>query len=68
MKPLDIFVEGSNAIDELTSTQTLITTLVNSDSDKSKSEIVNELKTYIELYENILLELENNDEDTAVSI
>lgn len=67
MKPLDIFVEGSNAIDELTSTQTLITTLVNSDNDKSKSEIVNELKTYIELYENILLELENNDEDTAVS-
>jgi len=67
MKPFVAFDEGQTAINELTSTQTMITSLITDDSDQSQTKAVKELKTYIEQYEQILLELEFN-ENKYVSI
>lgn len=67
MKPFVAFDEGQSAINELTSTQTMITSLINDDGVQSQTKAVKELKTYIEQYEQILLELEFN-ENKYVSI
>jgi hypothetical protein len=67
MKPLVIFDEGHTAIQELTSTQTMITALITDDSDQSQTKAIKELKIYLEQYENLLTELEIN-EDKDVSI
>jgi len=67
MKPFVAFDEGQTAINELTSTQTMITSLINDDSNQSQTKAVKELKTFIEQYEQILLELEFN-ENKYVSI
>lgn len=66
MKPFVTFDEGRTAINELTSAQTMITSLINDDGDQSKTIAINELKTYIEQYEKSLVELEiNNDKDVS---
>jgi len=66
MKPFVIFDEGHTAIQELTSTQTMITSLITDDSDQSQTKAIKELKTHIEQYEQMLIELKVN-EDKDVS-
>ncbi|XP_025202744.1 probable E3 ubiquitin-protein ligase bre1 [Melanaphis sacchari] len=62
MKPFMIFDEGHTALQELTSTQTLITSLITDDSDQSQTKAIKELKTCVEQYEQILIELETNED------
>lgn len=61
MKPLIAYDEGRTAMQELTSTQTMITSLISNDDDQSQSEKIKELTTYVEKYENILIESETNE-------
>jgi len=67
MKPFVAFDEGQTAINELTSTQAIITSLITDDGNQSQTKAIKELKKYIEIYEQILVELETN-EDKYVSI
>jgi len=67
MKPFVAFDEGQSAINELTLTQNMITSLITDDGGQSQTKAIKELKTYIEQYEQILLELEFN-ENKYVSI
>lgn len=68
LKPFVIYNEGENAIQELTSTQTMIASLINTDDDESQSEAMKELKICVEKYQNILRSLENNDIDKTVRL
>lgn len=63
MKPFSTYDEGRAAVHELTSTQTMITSLINNDSNQLKTEAINELTTSIEKYEQILMKLKNNKDD-----
>jgi len=54
MKPFVMYDEGLVAMQELTSTQTAIVTLINDDGDRSQSDTMKELKTHVERYENVL--------------
>jgi len=67
MKPFVAFDEGQTAKIELTSTQSMITSLITDDGDQSQTKAIKELKTSIEQYEQILIELETN-KDKYVSI
>lgn len=68
MKPFLTYDEGRTAIQELTSTQTMISSLINNSSEQSKTEAMQELRTNIETFEQILLEFKNNDDkDKCVS-
>lgn len=53
---------------ELSLTQTMINSLINTDSNESQSEAMKELKICIEKYQNFLQLLENNDEDKTVRL
>jgi hypothetical protein len=68
MKPFLTFDEGRAAVHELTSTQTMITSLIkNNSSSESQTEAIKELTTYIKKYEDILVKLKNT-EDNFVSL
>jgi len=69
MKPFAAFTEGHTAMHELMSTQTIITSLISDDGDQPQTKAIKELKTIIELYEQILVELEiNEDKDVSIII
>lgn len=68
MEPFSTYAEGRIAIQELTSTQTIISSLINNSSDQSKTEAMKELTINAKRFEQILLESDNNDNDGFVSL
>lgn len=52
---------------ELSSTQTMITSLISNDNDQTQSEKIKELKVYVEKSEQFLIELKNNEESFVSS-
>lgn len=68
MKPYVIHDEGRIAINELTSTQTMIASLINDDSGRSQIDVVEALETCLEKGERVSTESENNDKDKSVSL
>lgn len=68
IKPFETFEEGRTIMNELSSTQAMITSLINNDSDQSKTEAINELKNIVEKNEQFLVKLENHDGDITVSV
>lgn len=63
-----IYNEGENAIQELSSTQIMINSLISTDSGESQSEAMKELNICIAKYQKILQSLKNNDEDKTVRL
>lgn len=68
MKPYVLHDEGRIAINELTSTQTMIASLMNDDSGRSQIDVVKALETRVEKGERVSTESENNDKDKSVSL
>lgn len=62
IKPLTTYDEGRTVMQELSSTQTMITSLISNDNDQLQNEKIKELKTYVEKSEQFLVELKNNEE------
>lgn len=67
MKQYMTYDEGSTAMHELKSTQTMITSLINTDNNQSQTDAVKELKNYVDEYDQIVLEFKNYDKDKPVS-
>lgn len=67
MKPFLTFDEGRAALHELTSTQTMITSLIKNNSSELQTEAVKELTTCVKKYEDVLVKLKNT-EDNSVSL
>lgn len=68
IKPLTIYDEGSTIMQELSATQTMITSLISNDNDQSQNEKIKELKAYVEKSEQLLVELKNNEEKSVSSL
>jgi len=68
MKPFESHAEGRTALNELTSTQTIITSLINDDGGHSQNDAIDELKTHVKSHEQSFVELERNDKDKTVSL
>lgn len=59
--------EGLTVMHDLTSTQAMITSLINKDGEQSREEAINELNICVEKHEPILVELESNGGAKSVS-
>lgn len=68
MKPYVIHDEGRIAINELTSTQTMIASLINDDANQSQIDAIEALETRVEKREQVSRESKKNDNDILVSI
>lgn len=67
MKEYVTYDEGSNVMHELISTQTMITSLINTNDNQSQTDAMKDLKTHIDKYDQIVLEFENHDKNKPVS-
>lgn len=63
-----IYDEGRTVMQELSATQTMITSLISNDNDQLQNEKINELKAHVEKSEQFLEELKNNEDNSASSL
>lgn len=63
-----MYDEGRTVMQELSATQTMITSLISNDNDQPKNEKIKELKAHVEKYEQFLVELKNNEDNSVSSL